>query len=126
MQEGKRRGRSRFNLKNLYEMNITTYNCNNSWENVRNFLGQTSAHVAFLQEVRAIRVQIDDHSAKLEKMGWLSVWAPSLTTDKEGFTSGVAIAVRKGIGLRETPGGRSLQKAGWSPQCSTCPGGPAR
>ena len=74
-------------------MHITTFN-SQGWGNVVNFLSDTLAQVVLLQEVWTLDTRVDERKATLNKMGWNSVWAPSVRTDKNGISSGVAIVAR--------------------------------
>ena len=60
-------------------MHITTFN-SQGWSNVVNFLSDTPAQVVLLQEVWTLDSRVEERKATLNKMGWNSVWAPSVRT----------------------------------------------
>ena len=75
----------------------------NSWGTAKEVIGRChpNVRVILVQETKlGDSDRIDEQSAALMAMGWCSVWAPAISTDKGGWSGGLATLVRRCHGIR--------------------------
>jgi exonuclease III len=84
-----------------FGLRIVTANTS-SWSTAQLFLAQTTAHVVCVQEHKLHgQEKIDEAYAWAAKLGWTSIWSQAVMTEKDGYSGGVAIFARNGVGLRQ-------------------------
>ena len=90
--------------KEEFSLHVVTAN-GTTWESLRVFLQQTSAHVVLGQEIHIMGSKVDEASQWAAKRGWKSVWSPALKGKGEhGTSGGVVILAKSFLGLMEPPG----------------------
>eukprot|EP00959_Pyramimonas_sp_CCMP1952_P123300 2577915-Pyramimonas_sp.AAC.1 len=64
-----------------------------------------------MQEHKQLANQIDSGSSWARRHGWKSLWSAAVTGDGQGPSSGVALFVRDGLGLRAPDSGAIISPA---------------
>ncbi len=70
------------------------------WGPLRRRLRSTTAHAVLAQETWVLQCQVAGASDWAKRHGWESVWAPAKLGPGGGASGGVAIFVKRGMGLR--------------------------
>jgi hypothetical protein len=77
----------------------------NSWDGAMSYLERTAADAALIQETRKIGGQVTTAERSAARSGWTASVAEAEKTECGGVTAGLAVAVRKHIGLARINGG---------------------
>ncbi len=86
----------------------------NAWPAAEAYLEMTSADAVLVQEARRKKGQTDAAENSALRIGWAASIQPAVTTFLGRASAGVAVAVRKHVGMARTPG--SNMDAGCGPR----------
>ncbi len=77
----------------------------NAWDGAMRYLEMTAADAVLVQEVRRRGHQVQGAEREAERAGWKASIREAEVTEANGVTAGLAVAVRKHLGLSRLGGG---------------------